>query len=424
MVSSSFFLTLSQLSYLAISCRCNRWLIVLTTTVMQLLLSALLISILAATVVTTPVTTNTTTTTVGDVIISNTGPNTLYHWEVSHFPSSVSQLQGPLHLTNAINTDSNFAIVSDPISKQTSNENNVLRALYPAHSYSRSEDKHNSFISTPLPKEAFSGPKSRFIRLEYQMLFQPGFQWVRGGKLPGILLGTEQGCNAGCSGGGSAERCFSTRMMWRAEGLGELYLYASKSVYFPKERIASCKRSLDRRSPEALFQREQLQINAAWIPEYDDELEQERELEGSLQKRAVNPENEACLKELRFKTSPGSRNMCNPTYGISIGRGGAFKFQSGQWHNVTQIVKVNSKGDAVRDGYLAVYLDSQPVIQVQDLILLKHGYDGNMDPSTYQVKFMFSSFFGGHDKSYQTPSDQWIAWKGFKMSTSVENIWE
>ncbi|GJJ76281.1 hypothetical protein EMPS_08640 [Entomortierella parvispora] len=389
---------------------------------MHFLLSALLVSTLAAAVVSAP--TPATNTTDGDVSISSLGSNILYHWEVSHLPTSVSQLQGPLHLAGSIDADSNFAIVSDPISKQSSNSDRVLRTLYPAHSYSGSKDKHSSFISTPLPKEAFSGPKSRFIRLEYLMLFQPGFEWIRGGKLPGILLGTEQGCNAGCSGGGSAERCFSTRMMWRPQGYGELYLHASKSVYFPREKVASCKRSLDRRSLEALLKLEQQRIDALHIPEYDDEPEQGLGLDESFQKRAINPEHEACLKGLRIKTSPGSLNMCNPNYGISIGRGGAFKFQSGKWHNVTQIVRVNSKGDAVRDGYLAVYLDSQPVIQVQDLILLRRGYDEVQDPASRQVKFMFSSFLGGHDKSYQTPKDQWIAWKGFKMSTSLENIWE
>jgi hypothetical protein len=357
-----------------------------------------------------------------------TGPNAVYHWEINTLPTSISQLQGPLHLSNAIDPTSHFDIVSDPVSNPNSSSgtHKVLRTLYPAYSYARSKDKHSSFISTPLPKEAFSGPQARFIRLEYQMLFQPGFQWVQGGKLPGILLGTEQGCNAGCSGGGSAERCFSTRIMWRAEGFGELYLYAAKSVYFPKEPIMSCKRSLNRRSPETLFQLEQKQMNAAKIPEDDDELERGQGEEETLQKRASqNPEYEACLQGLRIKTSPGSRNMCNPAYGISIGRGGDFKFQSGQWHNVTQIVKVNSKGeeDEVRDGHLAVYLDSQPVIQVQNLILLKRGYNGE-DSEMQQVKFMFSSFFGGHDKSYQTPKDQWIAWKGFKMSTSVNNTWE
>ncbi|OAQ29253.1 polysaccharide lyase family 14 protein, partial [Linnemannia elongata AG-77] len=234
----------------------------------------------------------------------------------------------------------------------------VLRSLYPAGSYSHSGDKHASFVSTPLPPAAFTGSKSRYIRLEYQMMFEPGFKWVKGGKLPGILMGSELGCNAGCSGGGTAENCFSTRMMWRADGMGELYLYAAKSL-------------------------------------------------------AAN--GGGCLNGMGVKVSPGARNECNPTYGISIGRGGKFQFKSGQWHNITQVVRVNSKGKAVRDGYLAVYLDGAPVVQADKLVLLKNGYDPAKGGEDRLVKFMFSSFFGGSTKDYATPSKQWIAWKDFKM---------
>ncbi|KAI1292711.1 hypothetical protein EDD11_008601 [Mortierella claussenii] len=312
-----------------------------------------------------------------------------------------------------------FDIVADPASKRS--KIRVLRSLYPANSYARSRNPHASFISTPLPKVAFSGPKSRYIRLEYQMFFQPGFQWVKGGKLPGILIGNESGCNAGCSGGGSAERCISTRMMWRADGGGELYLYAAKSVYFPKEPPETCKRSLDKRSPEALFRLEQRQLNPYRIPDEEEERALEFTTTASgIQKRA---ETANCLQGMHVKISPGARNLCNPNYGISIGRGGDFKFRSGTWHNVTQILKLNSKGKAVKDGYLAVYLDRKPVIQINDLVLLKNGYDPNKAADNHLIKFMFSSFFGGSNASYRTPTAQWIAWKGFKMSTSVKNIW-
>ncbi|KAK3836144.1 MAG: hypothetical protein J3R72DRAFT_450961 [Linnemannia gamsii] len=285
----------------------------------------------------------------------------------------------------------------------------VLRSLYPAGSYARSGDKHASFVSTPLPLAAFGGPKSRYIRLEYQMMFQPGFKWVKGGKLPGILMGSEQGCNAGCSGGGSAESCFSTRMMWRANGMGELYLYAAKSVYFPNQKPEKCKRSLDKRSPESIFELEKRWINAAHLPEIPKVL-------------ALN--GGACLNGMGVKISPGSRNECNPAYGISVGRGGKFQFKSGQWHNVTQVVRVNSKGKAVRDGYLAVYLDGTPVVQADKLVLLKNGYDPAKGGDSRQVKFMFSSFFGGSTKDYATPSKQWIAWKDFAMATNMNNVWE
>ncbi|KAG0259334.1 hypothetical protein BGZ95_004714 [Linnemannia exigua] len=296
--------------------------------------------------------------------------------------------------------DAQAAAPQDGSASPFASSERVLRSLYPAGSYARSKDKHASFVSTPLPPAAFGGPKSRYIRLEYQMMFQPGFKWVKGGKLPGILMGSEQGCN---------ESCFSTRMMWRANGMGELYLYAAKSVYFPDQKPEKCKRSLDKRSPEALFELEKRWINAARLPEIPKEL-------------ALN--GGACLNGMGVKISPGSTNECNPTYGISVGRGGKFQFKSGQWHNVTQVVRVNSKGKAVRDGYLAVYLDGTPVVQADKLVLLKNGYDPAKGGDSRQVKFMFSSFFGGHTKDYATPSKQWIAWKDFAMATNMNNVWE
>ncbi|KAG0004085.1 hypothetical protein BGZ65_000944 [Modicella reniformis] len=335
------------------------------------------------------------------------------------------ELTKPLRLAKKLvpGTDP-FDIVSDPIVKKS--KGRVLRSLYPANSYARSGDRHAQFTSTPLPKGAFAGSKSPFIRLEYQMLFQPGFKWVLGGKLPGILVGTESGCNGACSGGGSAENCFSTRMMWRAQGEGELYLYAAKSVYFPKEKPDRCSRSLDKRSPEALFNLEQKQINTYAIPS-DDEYEYYNET-SSMNTRgfhtSADSSKSSCLNGIKLKITPGSRNMCNPVYGISIGRGGSFKFKSGVWHNVTQIVRINSKGNAVRDGYLAVYLDGKPVVQAENLVLLKKGYNSNKSATSHDVKFMFSSFFGGATKQYATPTAQWIAWKGFKMTTSVKNVWK
>ncbi|GJJ72898.1 hypothetical protein EMPS_05256 [Entomortierella parvispora] len=382
-----------------------------------------------------------------------------YSWSLEYMPPTLADLKSALHLEDSLTSKDEFDIVPDPMpssGKQkrsldvdvnvdaeaaanggdmtlaaTSNKNKrVLRSLYPAHSYSQSKNPHASFTSTPLSTKAFQGPTAHYVRLEYQMLFQPGFKWVKGGKLPGILVGTEEGCggNAGCSGGGTAENCFSTRMMWRANGEGELYLYAAKSVYFPSAKQPSCSNSkrrlltlTDREQEEELAQRlaeqERRRIDALRLPEPDDEF-------AVLNKRAgVEDESGSCLNGYKVQISPGAKNECNPTYGISIGRGGRFQFKSGHWHNVTQVVRLNSKGKAVKDGYLAVYLDGYPVIKSKDLVLLKNGYDSSKNAPSHQVKFMFSSFFGGHTKDYATPVKQWIAWKDFSMASSPTNLW-
>ncbi|KAF9371510.1 hypothetical protein CPB97_001913 [Podila verticillata] len=372
------------------------------------------------------------------------GKGKIYHWEIDNFPTSIAQLTKPLHLLKPLQPGkSAFDIVPDPVTNKGQKRDlnrlqkrapteRILRSLYPAHSYSHSNDPHASFVSTPLTKQAFGGPQSRYVRLEYQMLFQPGFQWVKGGKLPGILSGSEQGCNAGCSGGGSAENCFSTRMMWRANGEGELYLYAAKSVYFPEAPPNSCKRSIDPKSPESIFDIHEQWLNADRIPGDDEGVEAISDSElvlgannatSVIAKRAAM--SGSCLNGMNVTISPGAKNICNPTYGISIGRGGAFKFTSGTWHNVTQLVKINSKGKAVRDGYMAVYLDNKVVIRAENLVLLKNGYDpAKSQTDAGQVKLMFSSFFGGGSADYATPVAQWIGWKDFKMSSSPSNIWE
>ncbi|KAF8172083.1 hypothetical protein BJ912DRAFT_994396, partial [Pholiota molesta] len=57
------------------------------------------------------------------------------------------------------------------------------------------------------------------VTLQYSVFFPADFDWVLAGKLPGLYGG-----HTGCSGGNAARTCFSTRLMWRQEGAGELYL--------------------------------------------------------------------------------------------------------------------------------------------------------------------------------------------------------
>ena len=58
--------------------------------------------------------------------------------------------------------------------------------------------------------------------LRYTVRFSPDFDWVKGGKLPGLCGGPEN-----VSGGRPADGTngFSARLMWRADGKGEAYLY-------------------------------------------------------------------------------------------------------------------------------------------------------------------------------------------------------
>lgn len=57
------------------------------------------------------------------------------------------------------------------------------------------------------------------VFLRYQVRFPPGFDFVKGGKLPGLYGGS------GGSGGQHHDDGFSTRYMWRRGGAGEVYAY-------------------------------------------------------------------------------------------------------------------------------------------------------------------------------------------------------
>ena len=65
-------------------------------------------------------------------------------------------------------------------------------------------------------------PRSNTVELNYTVEFSPGFDWVKGGKLPGLCGGPKS-----VTGGRPAngKNGFSARLMWRADGRGEAYVY-------------------------------------------------------------------------------------------------------------------------------------------------------------------------------------------------------
>jgi len=60
--------------------------------------------------------------------------------------------------------------------------------------------------------------------LSYEIAFDSNFNWVQGGKLPGLRGGPDVD---DCSGGDqpNGTDCFSARLMWRKNGAGEVYSY-------------------------------------------------------------------------------------------------------------------------------------------------------------------------------------------------------
>ncbi|EIN05843.1 hypothetical protein PUNSTDRAFT_91469 [Punctularia strigosozonata HHB-11173 SS5] len=104
-----------------------------------------------------------------------------------------------------------------------------MQAIYPNGSY--------TFSHTPRGGISFyaSGPDSvdlttaKEATFGYSVFFQDGFEWNMGGKLPGFYGGDTADGSVSCSGGSRNDTCFSTRLMWRTDGAGEMYTYLPPS---------------------------------------------------------------------------------------------------------------------------------------------------------------------------------------------------
>jgi hypothetical protein len=78
--------------------------------------------------------------------------------------------------------------------------------------------------------EPFTGGPQTSATLTYKVRFPKSFEFVKGGKLPGLYGGTEP-----FSGGGHNPNGWSTRLMWRPAGAGEIYAYLAGTVGYGLE---------------------------------------------------------------------------------------------------------------------------------------------------------------------------------------------
>ena len=152
---------------------------------------------------------------------STLSPNDTNTFLVSGWSLSRGRIQSqPDHLefvtdpfpSNPVPITGNFPSDTNPTSP-------VLRVTYPQGSSSNRTggSQFNSLWNSSTPFQS--------MLLSYEVAFDAGFDWVKGGKLPG-LRGGEDSRDNGCSGGDRPDgsQCFSTRLMWRQRGAGESML--------------------------------------------------------------------------------------------------------------------------------------------------------------------------------------------------------
>lgn len=115
-----------------------------------------------------------------------------------------------------------LAFVADPFPKNpaplstVNSTGPVLQVTYPQGSFSHDtggSQWYNLWNTT-------DGSSFQTMLVSYEVAFDSNFDWVKGGKLPGLRGGLN---STGCSGGNQAtgQDCFSTRLMWRKNGAGE-----------------------------------------------------------------------------------------------------------------------------------------------------------------------------------------------------------
>ena len=118
--------------------------------------------------------------------------------------------------------DSNAMVISDPSGRFE----RILRVHYPSNSASPTVTrKENAPVGgTQFYATLNISPQTK-LRLSYYVRFSPDFNFVKGGKLPGLYGGTAT------SGGNIPDGTngFSTRYMWRRKGAGEVYAYLPTS---------------------------------------------------------------------------------------------------------------------------------------------------------------------------------------------------
>ncbi|EMD34310.1 polysaccharide lyase family 14 protein [Gelatoporia subvermispora B] len=100
-----------------------------------------------------------------------------------------------------------------------------MQAHYPAGSYNFQHDPQGGFSFYATGPDSVNLTSAKEVTFAYSVYFPEGYQFVKGGKLPGIYGGDSAADAVSCSGGRRSDSCFSARLMWRTDGAGEVYTY-------------------------------------------------------------------------------------------------------------------------------------------------------------------------------------------------------
>lgn len=138
-----------------------------------------------------------------DFIISKWGPS---KGAIQHSPQDISFVPDPFPSSQ---------IPSDTSVGKNASNGPVLKVTYSANQFSATSSG-TQFLSLFNGSQPFQS-----MLLTYDVAFDQNFDWVKGGKLPGIRGGKHAN---GCFGGNlpNGTDCFSVRLDWRPQGKGQV----------------------------------------------------------------------------------------------------------------------------------------------------------------------------------------------------------
>lgn len=139
--------------------------------------------------------------------------------------STSSAAKGSSRLTNDfLRPTKDMKSLSHDITKAPDGKS-AMEAFYPKGSMNPGNSPAGGFsFYAPGPSDVnIEGAKE--VTFGYSVFFEKGFDWVKGGKLPGVFGGNSFEDSVSCSGGRRDDKCFSARLMWRPNGEGEFYNY-------------------------------------------------------------------------------------------------------------------------------------------------------------------------------------------------------
>ncbi len=206
----------------------------------------------------------------------------------------------------------------------------------------------------------WSVPDNQELYLSYWIKFDPDFEFVKGGKLPGF-------CGGSCNAGGdkpNGKDGWSARLMWQPEGGMIAYVYHKNQATDYGDSF------------HFMINPPKIYVSA---PE--------------------NPVAGSCV--IGSKTNPSCFDLSKE-----------IRLEKGRWYKMTEYVKVNNFGK--KDGAIKAWIDGSFVLDVEGFEFRSGSYAGG-NPLLIDTVF-FSTFFGGNEKTWAPGKDVYSYFDDFTVS--------